>query len=187
MIKLHALPITAENFAPFGWLVAQPAGPPDLTSEGDLDYWDRIVPYGEALVAPNLGVLRLEQHQLEVSSLERIPEHDETYFDLEKRPAVLVVAPNLDDWGCGELGRMRPDLERVSAFDLGGHSVVVLAGVWHAHPYPYESPSRYALLTSGGTITRDSEGNVVVGDTQVFTCELPEPIEIVVGNGAADE
>ncbi len=177
MKALHAVPITAENFAPFGWLVARPDRPADLVAAGDLKYWDRIVPYGEALVAPNLGVLHLRRHELTVSSLELIPDHKESYFDLEKQPAVLVVAPNR---------RGKPDMKRAAAFDLRGHSVVVNAGVWHDHPYPYRRSSKYALLTSGGTIVRDTDGNVVVNGTQVFRHQLRRPIRIVVDSEASN-
>ncbi len=177
MKALHAVPITAESFAPFGWLVTRADRPADLVSRGELKYWDRIVPYGEALVAPDLGVLLLSKHQLAVSSLELIPDHKESYFALDKRPAVLVAAPDLGG---------KPDMTRAMAFDLGGHSVVVDAGVWHDHPYPYRRRSKYALLTSGGTIVRDSDGNVVVDDTKVFHYQFSESIPIILGGEAAD-
>lgn len=188
MQEIVAAPLTPEGFAPFGRVLTQPAGKPDLSVTGDqesqyqLDYWDRVVPYGEALVSPNLGVLRLDGRPadgLVYTSLEIIPDAAETYFPIGAVDSVLLVAH-------GNL--YEPDLGTLHAFRLGGATVQITAGVWHQHPLPIGQGETfdYGLFTSHGVIVREptppespTTWSVTVDGSQVLTVSLPEPVRVL--------
>lgn len=187
MQEIVASQLTPESFAPFGRILEQPVRKPDLSVVGDqqpeyqLEYWDRVVPYGEALDSPNLGVLRLDGRptgNLVYTSLEIIPDAAETYFPLGTFDAVVLVAS-------GSL--YEPDLATLRAFLIAGQPVQITAGVWHQHPLPIGEGSKfdYGLFTSSGVIVRQPEPpdapttwSVTVDGGQVLTVSLPEPVRI---------
>lgn len=88
---------------PFGRVLVQPAREPDIPPSEDqeegytLEYWDRVVPYGEAIVSPNLGVIRIDGRPLDglvYTSLEIFPDAAETYFPLRRRQPSIGPSPN---------------------------------------------------------------------------------------------
>ncbi|TCR61123.1 ureidoglycolate lyase [Bosea sp. BK604] len=111
-------PLSAEAFAPYGWLLA-PEGPRDAGREG-YDIW--IKPFA-AEGAPRLQIVRYHARPLVVGMIERHLHVTEARLPLPGPPAIIVVAsPDL----------AAPAPQDLRAFRLDGTGVIFRRGTWHA-------------------------------------------------------
>ena len=138
--SLRAAPLTAEAFAPFGWLPVADTDPTDVDHLLHFEWAD-----------PNLNVIAHDPDEVEHSPggsplcavLYRHATHTQALMPLNV-PAVLAVAP-------ADVTFSDPaDLDSVRAFELAPLDVLVLhRGTWHWGPFPLGSEPVRLLNVQG--------------------------------------
>ena len=145
--SLAAEPLTAEAFAPFGWLPVADTDPTDAEHILHFEWAD-----------PNLNVIAHYPEEVEHSPsgaplctvLYRHATHTQALMPLDV-PAVLAVAP-ADVTFSGPA-----DLERLRAFELAPLDVFVLhRGTWHWGPFPLGSEPVRLLNVQGLRYAEDN-------------------------------
>ena len=145
--RLLAEPLTAEAFAPFGWLPVADTDPTDAEHILHFEWAD-----------PNLNVIAHYPEEVEHSPsgarlctvLYRHATHTQALMPLDV-PAVLAVAP-ADVTFSGPA-----DLERLRAFELAPLDVFVLhRGTWHWGPFPLGSEPVRLLNVQGLRYAEDN-------------------------------
>lgn len=124
---LSVQPLTAAAFAPFGTVIAVPAGAPGrLINGGTSQRFDLLADMALSAEGgrPMLALFRAQARRFPhaVDELERHALGSQTFVPLGPRRFVLVVAPAAPE----------PDLGALAAFMTDGAQGVVLApGTWH--------------------------------------------------------
>ena len=145
--SLAAEPLTAEAFAPFGWLPVADTDPTDA---------DHILHFEWA--DPNLNVIAHDPDEVEHSArgaplcdvLYRHATHTQALMPINV-PAVLAVAP-ADVTFSGPA-----DVDTVRAFELAPLDVFVLhRGTWHWGPFPLGSEPVRLLNVQGLRYAEDN-------------------------------
>ena len=155
-IRLEA--VTAEAFAPFGFLLPAPApGQPRLELSGELANLRETA-------KPRLSLATTAPRTLPLTAIEmeRHVHSSQTFVPIDCASYLVMVAPHgADD---------RPDPAGIKAFRIPGHvGVHYFADTWHHPLTPLERPGSFVVLTfiDGGP-----------GDEQFV--KLPHEIEIAV-------
>lgn len=128
--RVDLQPLDREAFAPFGEVLAAPAGPGRRVNLGTAARSDRVASPESTRPAarPNVALFRCDPQALpfRVGLLERHPHSSQLFASLRGGSWLVVVAPSLPGGG--------PDTASARAFRCGpGHGVNLARGTWH-HP-----------------------------------------------------
>ncbi|MCQ4159040.1 ureidoglycolate lyase [Roseomonas sp. GC11] len=135
MTMLHARPLTAEAFAPYGEVLEVPAEPGRL-------YYERGLATLRPGAWPSLSLAMKEPHPpgpLRVQQMERHEFSSQSFVPLGAARWLVLVAPHAETGG--------PDMARAQAFIAGpGQGVTYGTNVWH-HPLTvFDTPARFAIM-----------------------------------------
>lgn len=126
---LQPMPLTPDNFAPYGQVIDRNTRTPLLINEGSTERYD-VLAEVETGARDGRAIISLfrkpvaDRFPLVVTLLERHPQGSQAFIPLQGNPFLILVAPP------GET----PDLNRLRLFISDGHrGVNYAAGVWH-HP-----------------------------------------------------
>jgi ureidoglycolate lyase len=144
-LVLHAEPLTAVAFAPFGSVIECAGRVPRLINEGTCERYDDLA---EVDVLANNGrplisLFKAEPRSLPftVKSLERHPLSSQAFYPLDGTPFLVVVAT--DDAG--------PWLTRLRAFHAAGdQGVSYRRNTWHHALLAMGRSSRFLVVDRGG-------------------------------------
>lgn len=164
--------LTADDFAPYGTLVAGGLGKPDFTRP-KLENW-RL---GFAADAPlRLQVMRYHAQRMVLSQFERHLCVTETRCPIGGAQGVLVVAGQTD-------GDAPPCPDAVRAFLIDGPGVMLKPGVWHLLDcFPVRAPSADFLFLSDSA-TEDKIETVASGARTQVVDLAPAVFEIIDPDG----
>ena len=142
-MKLRALPLSAERFAPFGAVVAAAglAGIPVNEGRGLRFNTQLALAHYTRATAPTLALYRLEPSAFPVSvgMLERHPLSAQLFLPLHAGRYLIAVAPALPAGG--------PDAGAALAFIAeAGQGVLYRLGVWHAPLIALDAASDFAMM-----------------------------------------
>ncbi len=160
--EVQAEPLTAEAFAPFGWVMeAKDEGRIDnvdflemgVANLSDdvpkeryddwnvLDYWGDVTELTQEPM--RLGYMRPRQRALEYSWFERHVKGTQSFIPLGGGRSVFSIAPISDNDDPDAV----PDLSKVRAFHLDGTvGVTIRPGVWHWTPFPLGGGCDFLIL-----------------------------------------
>jgi ureidoglycolate lyase len=145
-MRLTVESLTPAAFAPFGAVVAPPAG-------AGRDYFDAALETRRAGARPSLSIARIEavaSLPLTSDRMERHPFSSQTFVPMGPQRYLVVVAPKRGDGG--------PDLPHARAFVPEPFvGITYGADVWH-HPMTIlEGPARFAVLMWNDGTAGDQE------------------------------
>ncbi|WP_411677235.1 ureidoglycolate lyase [Caproicibacter sp.] len=150
MKTIHAEPITAENWAPYGYLanIANPDGAYALGGEPVAFHRDMaLAPMASAAPAA-FGSLKVGKRPMVIEDVEY---HSFT---------VEVMMPMDDDMViyAGPANSGTPEPEKLKAFVVpAGMLVVFRAGVWHGAPYPVDCDGTVLICLPERTYLNDTK------------------------------
>lgn len=146
--SISAIPINAENFAPYGQvIVASEDGKPFNSEDAQLQLDQGT---------PRFYIMRLRDRGLQFSRITRHQQCTQCLGALEGKDWLLAVAPPSPT--------AHPQLEDIVAFHIPGTCFVKLAlGTWHAGPYFTHAKVDFYNLELADTNITDHE-----------TCNLSE-------------
>ncbi|MFT3989691.1 ureidoglycolate lyase [Aestuariivirga sp.] len=139
MTELRATPLTPEDFAPFGEVIAWEGAQPITINQG---YAQRVnglarVDVGEGLV--NVSLFAGKPRPLAVAVMERHPLGSQAFYPLQDRPWLVVVCGNPRDTGS------------YRAFTASGRQGVNYApNVWHHPLLVLDAQSRFIVVDRSG-------------------------------------
>ena len=149
-MKLQAQPLSAEAFAPFGEIVAQPKDAP-IASLAELDYWADVAALPDLGGPLGVGYAALKVCPMVQKSVER---HMQTFEVLLPVGGDIVVVVGPADYP-SEPGRL-PAPESFQAFRVPeGQAVILKAGVWHYAPFAVGGPMSLFVIYKAGTAQND--------------------------------
>ncbi|MEL7086194.1 MAG: ureidoglycolate lyase [Cyanobacteria bacterium P01_A01_bin.3] len=118
--SLPAIPITPENFAPFGQVITASEDGTSYSAEDAQLSLDRGI--------PRFYIMRLHHRGLSFTTITRHMQCTQCLGSLEGQPWMLGVAPPSSG--------SQPDLNSIQAFRIPGNCFIKLnLGTWHAGPY----------------------------------------------------
>jgi ureidoglycolate lyase len=151
-LKVRAL--TAEAFAPFGVVIADPGGVGRPVNEGRgerLDLAHGLV-HATGAVSPSMALYRITASgwPVPIAVMERHPLTAQMFHPLDGASALVVVAPD-DETGA-------PDMDRAQAFVAGpGQGFVYGPGIWHLPLVALGRPGSFSMLMWETGDARDCE------------------------------
>jgi ureidoglycolate lyase len=150
-MQLPIRELTPDSFAPFGQLIAQPAGAPSATGPG-WQWWGELA----LLVADGrpfgIGYLDLQPAELRFDWAERHMRSSEMLIPAGGDCLVYVGPPDHL-----ETPDRLPALDRFQAFRLRqGQAVVLKPGVWHGAPLAIDRPLNVVVLLLQGSGANDT-------------------------------
>jgi len=142
---LHAARLTAEAFAPFGDVIETQGRQWRWINEGTTQRFDDLarVDVSEANGRPLISIFRASPRKLpvHVRSLERHPLSSQSFYPLDGRPFLVIVA---EDGG-------RPIADRIRAFmSSGNQGVNYRRNVWHHSLIALDEISNFLVVDRGG-------------------------------------
>jgi ureidoglycolate lyase len=145
-VTIVAKPLTPEEFAPYGDVLAPPA------DRGRI-YYDQGLGNLRPTARPSLAVSHakfLPTLPLEAKVMERHEFSSQSFVPLDVSRWLVIVAPSDADGG--------PDASRAMAFLAGpGQGITYHAGTWH-HPLTLlDRPGRFAVFMWRDGTTTDEE------------------------------
>ncbi|AGU48028.1 ureidoglycolate hydrolase AllA [Variovorax paradoxus B4] len=143
-VPLAVQPLTPEAFAPYGTVLAAPAGTGRPINGGNAERFDLVgdLQLGAQGGRPMLALFRAQARRFphEVAEMERHALGSQTFVPLGERRFVIVVAP------AGEA----PAAGALAAFVTDGLQGVTLApGTWH-HALLAVDPGDFVVVERGG-------------------------------------
>lgn len=158
MITIKAVPITKENFTPFGKYYNLKTY--DVLETSDFRCW--VTPEIVVNAPMNLGITICNPGDFDSISMERHLLTEEPQFCGDGL-MVLTVA-NSDPW-------FAPRAEDVRAFIMGPGDLVVLAkGIFHDANHAVEKRTQYYFLAENADDPKEIEWHSI----------LPEPVHVIV-------
>ncbi len=149
MKTLKAVPVTPENFAPFGYLA-------NITDPGDAygmgEYPSTF--HRDMVLVPNASTAPTAFGSLKVGKRDMIVKDVEYHSD-----ALEVMMPLDDDMVmyAGPANGGEPELDKLEAFIIpAGTMVVFRAGAWHGAPYPVHHDGTVLICLPERTYLRDT-------------------------------
>ena len=149
MKTLKAVPVTPENFAPFGYLA-------NITAPGDAygmgEYPSTF--HRDMVLVPNASTAPTAFGSLKVGKRDMIVKDVEYHSD-----ALEVMMPLDDDMVmyAGPANGGEPELDKLEAFIIpAGTMVVFRAGAWHGAPYPVHHDGTVLICLPERTYLRDT-------------------------------
>jgi ureidoglycolate hydrolase len=117
---LNAIPITSDNFRPYGQVIAA------TPHSKDYDHTDAQLHINSGI--PRFYIMRLDNRGRLFSQITRHIKCTQCLGSLEGEEWLLAVAPPND--------QDHPDVEEIRAFRIPGNCFIKLdLGTWHAGPY----------------------------------------------------
>lgn len=144
-IILHAVPLTAAAFRPFGDVIEIEGHRPVLINAGTAERFNDLarVDVFEAAGRPLVSIFRALPHTLplELRTLERHPLSSQGFFPLDARPFLVVVAE----------GEQRPRAGNIHAFlSSGVQGVNYHRNTWHHGLIALGEVSHFLVVDRGG-------------------------------------
>jgi ureidoglycolate lyase len=163
-IVLPAMPLTAQAFAPFGEVIETQGRTWRWINEGTSQRFDdlAVVDVLEAGGRPLISIFRASPQPLpfEVRSLERHPLSSQSFYPLDARPFLVIVA---------EAGST-PIVERVRAFvSSGQQGVNYRRNTWHHALIALTQTSNFLVIDRGGPQENCEELQLEPGHIRVVT------------------
>jgi len=154
---LHAAPLTAQDFAPFGDIIDTEGRSFRWINEGTSQRFDDLahVDVLEAQGRPLISIFRATPQLLpfRVRSLERHPLSSQSFHPLDGRPFLVIVAAE----------GAEPIAERMRAFVSSGHQGInYRRNTWHHSLIALEQTSSFLVVDRGGPEENCEE--ISVGD-----------------------
>lgn len=146
MQKINIQPLTAEDFAPYGEVIACKDNDFFHINAGLTERYHALA---EVETDAKVGLSIFKNIQaitlpLEISMLERHPLGSQAFIPMQGQQFLIVVAPNLD--------QETPNLNQVQAFLTdGSQGVNYRAGTWHHPLLTFEAPSDFVVIDRIGT------------------------------------
>jgi ureidoglycolate lyase len=140
MRRVHARPLTAEAFAPFGTLIDAAAKTPEAINDGTTQRHSDLATLD--LRDPVLGIYVAQARRLplRIARLERHGEAAQVFLPLGGHRFIVVVAEGED----------APDWQRIAAFlTAPGQGVSLRRGCWHHGLVALGDGDRFAVLEGG--------------------------------------
>src|SRR5688572_12661095 len=154
VVTRAARPLTAEAFAPFGWLPVPDTDPADGTHTLTYEWSD---PHLNVITHAFDEVQHTESGAALCDRLFRHESHTQVLMPLNV-DAIVAVAPAATDFSSGE------QLDQIQAFLLHPLDCFVLhQGTWHWGPFPL-GPQPVRLLNVQGRGYADDNASVVLPD-----------------------
>ena len=148
--QLQVIEATAENFAPYGWIMGEPSREPDIDNL-ETKYWHSITPFKGFSDNQIINYFITKKILPVCRILESILETDEAYINVGVSRFILFTAASKTN---SELL-----LEDLKAFLFKpGQSPVVKHKVWHWAPTPLDCDNRFLLLISGDNMIHGENG-----------------------------
>ncbi len=145
--KVEPEPLSAEGWAPFGWLPLPDTDPRDGERTLTFEWADPHV----NVIGHDLGELERVDGALRCRALYRHATHTQTLMSLD-HDAVIAVAPP------GSPLETAEDLTTVRAFLLRPLEALVLErSTWHWGPYPVGAPAVRLFNVQGRRYAEDNE------------------------------
>ncbi|WP_407569433.1 ureidoglycolate lyase [Deinococcus altitudinis] len=167
---LHALPLSAERFAPFGTLLAQPQSTPSL-ERGDITFWNATADLSGLAGSGVTGHLIAHRRDLTLTQIERHLHTPEAFIATAGRSLMVVGRPGdlvAGDFTSGNLG---PDA--LCVFEMSaGQAVLLHPGSWHWAPFPLTETASFLLVLRAET----SEHDIDIQDIPAHRLEPPAPV-----------
>ena len=138
MIALEAHPLTAEDFAPWGDVIAARGAPDMMINQGMCGRFHDLarLDFGGGRAGISLFDARARHLPYVVDMVERHPEGSQAFIPVSGVPFLVVVA---DDAGGVPV--------RPRAFVTApGQGVNLLRGVWHGVLAPLERPGQFVVV-----------------------------------------
>lgn len=157
-MKLEAVPLTKERFAPFGQVVAGDSSGPERHP------YSAEVENTRQRARPNITFMRIAvtAPPISLTVLERHPHSHQMFVPLNGTCQLVVVCPSLPSGG--------PDLAQAVAFIAAGDQAVnYAANVWHAPRMAIAGAGEFVMM-------RWDDG----GEEDTQCIDLDPAIEIVV-------
>jgi ureidoglycolate lyase len=144
-IVVHAAPLSAEAFAPFGEVIEIEGRDSHWINDNTCRRFDDLahIDVAEAGGRPLLSVFEANPQSLplQIRSLERHPLSSQAFFPLEARPFLVVVA---EDGPSAPAGRLRAFLSS------GSQGVNYRRKTWHHPLIALGQISRFLVVDRGG-------------------------------------
>lgn len=141
-------PLTSENFAPFGDVIACQGNDYFHINDAHTERYHALVTteiIGDAKAG--ISIFRNIQSTnipFKISMLERHPHGSQAFIPMQGQKFLIVVAPNLN--------ADQPDISNLQAFITNGsQGVNYRAGTWHHPLLTLESPSDFAVVDRIGS------------------------------------
>ena len=146
--RIAVKPITATEFAPYGWLLTSQPGAPDGGAFAVLRIEESDFTGGRAL----MQMLTVRWRELSFTHMEQHASFTQAFLPADGKPGVTVVALPVGAPGS------EPDLSSIRAFLLDGAQGILLAkGTWHCPPFPLVEKATFAMTTCVDT-PKETEG-----------------------------
>ena len=164
VLRLRALPLTAEAFAEFGDVIDSTGHTPLLINDGMTERFHALARVetgaeGHALI--NLFHARPYVLPLRLSSMERHPLGSQAFMPLDAQPFIVVVAPVGEQVRAADLRAFVTD---------GRQGVNYRRGVWHHSLIALDAPARFLVVDRGGP--GDNCDVLPIGDGSGVALEL---------------
>lgn len=145
-MNVHAIPLTPEQFAPYGQVLMAENNVPERKA------WAAKIDNQRPDARANVTFMSLEpeHYPVEITELERHRFSHQLFVPLEETTHLVVVCPSLDDGS--------PDLSRVQAFNATqGQSVNYNADIWHAPRMVLHKPGSFVMMRWDADTPDDTE------------------------------
>lgn len=162
---LHAVPLTATAFAPFGEVIETAGHTPRLINEGTSERYDDLSPVDVLANGgrPLISIFKATPRPLPfvVKGLERHPLSSQAFYPLDGLPYLVVVAESAD----------APWERRIRAFRAAGHQGVnYRRNTWHHALLALGKTCHFLVVDRGGSEENCDE--VAVEPAIVVTASL---------------
>lgn len=163
---LRALPLTAERFAPFGTLLAQPQSTPSL-ERGDITFSNKMADLSGLAGSGVTGHLIAHRRELNLTQVERHLHTPEAFIATAGRSLMVVGKP-------GNL-----DTDALCVFEMSaGQAILLHPGSWHWAPFPITETATFLLILRAET----SDHDIDIQDIPAHRLEPPAPVGDAAGS-----
>ena len=159
MTKSVSVPIdvvTAENFAPFGHIMAAPKDNPQFVGPGYSTWRYPLVLGGTA----DLTMLRHSYGPVACTKFERHPTITELRVPLDPVPSVVFVASTVEE----------PQPEDMKGFVVDGSTAMLIGqNIWHSASFPLDPRGAHFILISDRETEGELEAAGLDGKATIYT------------------
>ena len=166
MKTIQAVPVTPENWAPYGYLadIASPEGSYGMGEYPCVFHRDMALAPIASTAPVAFGSLKVGKRPMVIQDVEY---HSET---------VEVMMPMDDDMVMyvGDANGGTPEPERLKAFVIpAGTLMIFRAGAWHGAPFPLHHDGTVLICLPERTYLNDTE-KILFKETEYIGINLPE-------------
>ena len=178
---LRALPLSAERFAPFGTLLAQPQSTPSL-ERGDITFWNKTADLSGLAGSGVAGHLIAHRRELNLTQVERHLHTPEAFIATAGRSLMVVGKPGDLDPGSFNPGNPESgnlDTDALCVFEMAaGQAILLHPGSWHWAPFPITETATFLLILRAET----SDHDIDIQDIPAHRLEPPAPVGDAAGS-----